>query len=65
MKHNVGGVDKVLRIVVGLVLIGIAVAGIVPWWVGVIGLVPLGTALMGWCPLYPLLGLNTCPTKKE
>ncbi len=65
MKHNVGSVDKILRIIVGLALIGIAVFGIAPWWVGVIGLVPLGTALIGWCPLYPLLGMNTCPTKKE
>lgn len=65
MKPNVGSVDKVIRIIVGLGLIGVAVAGLVPWWVGAIGLVPLGTALMGWCPLYPLLGMNTCPTKKE
>ena len=29
------------------------------------GIVPLATGLMGWCPLYPLIGLNTCPLKKD
>ena len=59
MKSNVGGVDKILRIVVGLVLIGLALAGIgVPWtWIGV---VPLVTGLINFCPLYMLLGASTC-----
>ncbi|WP_153110045.1 YgaP family membrane protein [Propionivibrio limicola] len=63
MKSNVGGIDKVLRIVVGAGLIGATVAGFLPVW-GYIGAVPLLTGLLGWCPLYPLLGINTCPTKK-
>lgn len=63
MSKNVGGIDKILRIVAGLVLIGLTVAGILPVW-GYIGIVPLATGLMGWCPLYPILGLNTCPMKK-
>ncbi|PTD97213.1 YgaP family membrane protein [Pseudothauera lacus] len=64
MKANVGGIDKILRIVAGLVLIVLAIMGIgAPWtWIGV---VPLATGLMGWCPLYPLLGINTCPMKKN
>ncbi len=63
MKANVGGIDKILRIIAGLVLIVLAVMGIgAPWtWIGV---VPLATGLMGWCPAYTLLGLNTCPMKK-
>ena len=61
MKSNVGGIDKILRIVVGAGLIGATVAGVLPVW-GYIGIVPLATGLMGWCPLYPLLGLSTCPT---
>ncbi len=65
MKQNVGGVDKVIRIVAGVALIGAAAVGMVPWWVGVIGLVPLGTALLGTCPAYSLLGVNTCPTEKK
>jgi hypothetical protein len=60
MARNVGGIDRILRIVVGLALIGLAFTGTVGWW-GWIGIVPLGTALIGFCPLYPLLGINTCP----
>lgn len=63
MKANVGGIDRVLRIVAGLVLIGLAVAGIgAPWtWIGV---VPLLTGIFSFCPFYPLLGINSCPMKK-
>lgn len=64
MNKNVGGIDKVLRIVAGLALIGLTVMGVLPVW-GYVGLVPLATGLMGWCPLYPLIGLSTCPVKKE
>jgi|OpeIllAssembly_1097287.scaffolds.fasta_scaffold991767_1 hypothetical protein len=62
MKQNVGGIDKVLRIVVGLGLLSLLflLEGSAKWY-GLIGLVPLGTALMGYCPLYSILGLSTCP----
>ena len=60
---NVGGIDKTLRIVAGAGLVGATVAGLLPVW-GYIGIVPLATGLIGWCPIYPLLGMNTCPTKK-
>ncbi|MCK6411760.1 MAG: DUF2892 domain-containing protein [Azonexus sp.] len=63
MKNNVGGIDKILRIVVGLGLVGATAAGMLPVW-GWIGVVPLATGLMGWCPAYGLLGMNTCPLKK-
>lgn len=63
MKANVGGIDKIARIAVGAVLVGLAATGTVGVW-GWIGVVPLATGLIGWCPLYPLLGLNTCPMKK-
>lgn len=63
MKSNVGGADKILRIVAGLVLLVLAIMGIgAPWTF--IGIVPLATGLMGWCPAYSLFGLNTCPMKK-
>ncbi len=63
MKFNVGGIDRVLRIVVGLALVAWALMGGPVWaWIGV---VPLGTGLAGFCPLYPLLGMNTCPAKKQ
>ena len=63
MKSNVGGMDRILRIVVGLVLIALTVMGILPVW-GWIGVVPLATGALGWCALYPILGINTCPMKK-
>lgn len=62
MKTNVGGIDRVLRIVLGLVLIGLALTGTIGVW-GWIGVVPLATGFMSFCPLYPLLGINTCPKK--
>jgi hypothetical protein len=62
MKKNVGGIDRTLRIVLGLVLIGLAASGAVGWW-GYLGVVPLLTGLIGWCPPYALLGWNTCSMK--
>ena len=62
MKKNVGGIDRTLRIVLGLVLIGLAASSTVGWW-GYLGVVPLLTGLIGWCPPYTLLGWNTCSTK--
>lgn len=64
MKSNVGGIDKVARIVIGAGLVGATAAGILPAW-GYIGIVPLVTGLMGWCPLYRLIGLNTCPMTRS
>ena len=63
MKHNAGSLDRILRIVAGLVLIGLAATGTVGLW-GWIGVVPLATGLFGFCPAYTLLGINTCPMKK-
>lgn len=63
MTKNVGGIDRTLRIVVGLALIAAAATGTVGLW-GYIGLVPLATGLMGWCPPYAMFGFNTCSVKK-
>lgn len=60
---NVGTVDRVLRVIVGLVLLSLVFVGPRTAW-GWIGVVPLLTGLSGFCPLYPLLGMSTCPTKK-
>ncbi len=62
-KTNVGGFDRVLRIVVGLALIGLTLSGVIGAW-GWIGLVPLATGALGTCPLYSVLGFSTCPTKR-
>ena len=64
MKTNEGGIDRILRIVVGLVLIGLTLSGNIGVW-GWIGVVPLVTGAIGMCPLYSLLGLNTCPMKPK
>jgi hypothetical protein len=64
MKSNVGGMDRILRIVIGLVLIGLAATGTVGLW-GWIGIVPLATGLIGWCPSYSLFGWNTCSMKNR
>lgn len=58
MTPNVGSIDRVLRIILGLVLLA---AGYYykTWW-GLIGLLPLLTAFIRFCPAYTLLGLNTC-----
>ena len=64
MKANMGGVDRVLRILVGIVLLLLAATGQVGWW-GWLGVVPLATGLVRFCPLYTLLGINTCPLKQK
>jgi len=62
MKANVGGIDRILRIVVGLALIVWALMGGPVWaWIGV---VPLATGVLKFCPFYPLLGMSTCPVNK-
>ncbi|MBL4812436.1 MAG: DUF2892 domain-containing protein [Rhodobacteraceae bacterium] len=62
MTLNEGNLDRVLRIVVGLVLIGLVFMG-PKTALGWIGIVPLATGLIGWCPIYKILGFNTCPMK--
>lgn len=60
MSRNVGTIDRVLRIIVGLALIAAAATGTIGVW-GWIGVVPVLTALVGFCPAYTLLGLSSCP----
>ncbi|HYA37892.1 MAG TPA: DUF2892 domain-containing protein [Candidatus Methylomirabilis sp.] len=66
MVQNVGSIDKVIRVVVGLGLLSLLflVEGSARWW-GLIGIVPILTVVMGWCPAYALLGLSTHATKKS
>ncbi len=62
MTKNIGNIERIIRIVGGLVLISLAATGTVGVW-GWLGLVPLATGLVGWCPPYSLLGINTCKNK--
>lgn len=59
MKANVGGIDRMLRIVLGLGLIGAAVAGVIGPW-GWLGVIPLATGIFRFCPAYLPFGASTC-----
>ena len=64
MQANEGGLDRIIRIVIGCAILSLVFVGPqTPW--GYIGLIPLITGLIGFCPLYKVLGLNTCPLKKS
>jgi hypothetical protein len=68
MSVNMGLIDRLVRIVLGLILIAYAIPvgfTLTGWnWVGWIGIVPLATAIIGVCPLYSLLGVSTCPSRR-
>jgi hypothetical protein len=66
MTPNVGGIDRALRVTAGIAALLFAVLSDsdMRWW-GLAGLVPLATGMLRWCPAYPLLGLNSCPTKSS
>lgn len=59
MEKNIGSVDKVLRILVGLVLIALVFVGPQTVW-GWVGVPVILIALFGWCPLYKVLGISSC-----
>jgi hypothetical protein len=56
---NVGGIDRALRILVGLLLIVLAATNTVGWW-GWLGVIPLATGVFRFCPAYPILGISSC-----
>lgn len=58
MKTNVGSVDRIIRIILGIVIIAVGV-NFQSWW-GAIGIVPILTALIGWCPAYVPFGISSC-----
>ena len=61
MKSNVGGTDRILRLVIGLALVAMAATGTVGAW-GYIGIVPILTGALGWCPAYLPFGFSSCKT---
>lgn len=63
MKKNVGSIDKVARVIIGLVIIALGIL-YQSWW-GLVGIVPLFTSVVGWCPIYLPFGISTCKTKTE
>ena len=62
MKLNVGGIDRGIRVVAGLVLVALAATQTVGWW-GWLGVILLATGAIGWCPPYAIFGFNTCKTR--
>ncbi|MDP1593729.1 MAG: DUF2892 domain-containing protein [Gallionella sp.] len=63
MKANEGMIDRAVRIIAGLALIGLTVTDTIGVW-GWIGVLPLVTGIIGVCPAYSIVGMNTCPMKK-
>lgn len=65
MEKNVGGIDRVVRIVAGLIILSLffVVDQNYRWW-ALVGLVPLFTGLVGWCPAYLPFGLSTCKMRR-
>jgi hypothetical protein len=64
MKTNVGGIDRIARIVIGALLIVLTLMGTIGVW-GWIGVVLLATGLLKTCPAYSILGFNTCPMDQK
>lgn len=66
MTKNVGGIDRIARIVLGLaLLIGYTFNSDGTYsWLYLLGIIPLATGVIGWCPPYAMLGFNTCSMKK-
>jgi hypothetical protein len=66
MKANMGGTDRILRVLGGIALLALVFVLEGPArWLGLIGLVPLATAAFGFCPAYALFGLSTCPLESK
>jgi Protein of unknown function (DUF2892) len=63
LNLNVGTVDRTIRILIGLTLIGLTLAGTIGAW-GWVGLLPIITGTLGWCPAYLPFGISTCTLKK-
>jgi hypothetical protein len=64
MQKNAGSLDRLARIVIGIVLIALATTHQVGLW-GWIGVIPLVTGLIGYCPLYRVFGFSTCPITRQ
>lgn len=63
MKANMGSVDRIIRVILGLAILAL---GLIfhSWW-GLVGIIPILTGLVGWCALYAPFGISTCKTKEH
>ncbi len=64
MRQNIGKVERVVRVVVGLGILSLAFVGPASAW-GYLGLAPIVTGLVGWCPPYTLLGIDTRTAREK
>ncbi len=64
MPSNVGTIDRVLRLVVGLAILSLVFVGPKSLW-GLLGLIPIATALFRFCPAYAIFGIRTCQLGRE
>ena len=64
MKKNIHNIERIVRIILGAVLVSLAFIGRANLWF-LLGLIPLTTGLIGWCPPYAMLGINTCNIGKK
>ena len=64
MERNIGDVERVVRVVAGVLILSLVFVGPKSLW-GLIGIMPILTGLSGWCPPYSLLGINTCRAKSD
>lgn len=63
MEKNIGGVDRIVRLLIGIVIVALGIY-YESWW-GLIGVIPILTAIIGFCGFYVPLGISTCKMKKE
>ena len=64
MNKNIHPIERVIRVVVGIILVTMAFVGPAnPWFL--LGIIPVLTGLIGWCPPYALFGISTCKTKAQ
>ncbi len=70
MKQNAGNIDRIIRVVIGLVLLAFAwtswgdTGSAMTWIAAIAGIVALFTGVIGWCALYTIFGINTCKNKE-
>lgn len=69
MKKNMGSADRIIRVLIAAVLAFLYFNGTISGTLGIVAIVAavvfVATSLISFCPLYPLLGINTCPTKSN
>ncbi|RUS67803.1 hypothetical protein CUZ56_00282 [Saezia sanguinis] len=63
MSKNVCGIDRIWRIVLGVLLVVLTLTGVIGWW-GWIGVVPIVTGSIGWCPFYMPFRFSTCKGRR-